>query len=153
MRIFIKSINNSRLSSISQFPIHGLIFTINQQNAEAVREIITQVPFYLPIIGELNFTKKYDIEEIIFFCRLNGIILKGTSQGQNYSCPVIYEEDSSGYNVILNNNDRYIAKQVNLNTYPIDANKTNLALNWNEFISLWPLILKNWSQMKGENNC
>ena len=70
MRIFIKDINLDQIHYILKYPIQGLVFSINQKNAEEIRDIINEIPFYLTIFGELYTDLKYEIEELIFFVNL-----------------------------------------------------------------------------------
>jgi len=147
MRIFIKNINIRDIKYISKYPIQGLIFSIFQGNAEKVREIIEQAPFYLTYIGEVNHSPKYEIEELIFFCKLKGIIIPEIGNPQNYSCSKITLIDNP-YNVLINNKGEIKTKNINLSLIDKCQDIEALVLDIEEFLKLWPWILDIWTKYK-----
>lgn len=146
MRIFLKDIELKDISYLRNFPIQGIVFSINQYNAEKVRDIIEQVPFYLTILGEVDTSLKYEVEELIFFCKLTGLI-KSKQKDQEFSCPQIFLDELS-YNVFLNNKGIISTGKINLDYILEYQNIEGLVLNINEFIKFWPGILDIWTKNK-----
>lgn len=147
MRIFIKDINLDQIHYILKYPIQGLVFSINQKNAEEIRDIINEIPFYLTILGELHTDLKYEIEELIFFCKLKGIILTESKTQDEYSCPRISLE-TTPYNAFILENGKNITCNVDLNQLEYYTNLESLILSIDEFRKYWPQILKIWTENK-----
>lgn len=148
MRIFIKDISIEEIKYLKDYPIQGLVFSIYQENAEKIREIIENTPFYLTIIGELHTTLKYEIEELIFFCKLKGIIMaeRGETE-ESYSCPLI-SKIASPYNAFLFQDGKISTANMNLHFLEDSQDIEALALTMEEFFKHWPLILKKWTNIR-----
>lgn len=149
MKIFLKNITKEDLNLLNHFPIQGVIFTIKQNTAETMREIVESLPFYFTILGEIDALPKYEIEELISFCKLQGVILS-TSFSEKLSCPLIHRSTIlDDYNVLVNKNNIIKAEKKELidltaNTEEVIA----LVLTANQFIKHWPIILSFWSKNK-----
>jgi len=146
MRIFLKNIGPGDIKYLKNFPIQGLVFSISQKNAEKVRDIIEQVPFYLSILGEINSSLKYEIEELIFFCKLKGLITADANK-QEVSCFQIPLIDYP-YNSFVINNGKIATGHINLKMVEDYPNIEALVLDREQFIDFWPLLLKIWTNYK-----
>ncbi|MGI6226052.1 MAG: hypothetical protein ACOYJ1_07365 [Peptococcales bacterium] len=144
MRIFLKNIGVKDIKYLKAFPIQGLVFSITQRNAEKVRDIIEQIPFYLTIIGEVDTSLKYEVEELIFFCKLQGVISK---KNQEYSRPIILLNNPT-YNVLINNNGKISTENINLKLLEEFNNIEALVLDIDEFLNFLPKIIHIWANYK-----
>jgi hypothetical protein len=147
MRIFLKDICLEDIKYLSHFPIQGLVFSITQKNAETIRNIIEKLPFCLTIIGEFNSLPKYEIEELIYFCKLNGIILSDLPDKEEYSCPLIFSPTTS-YNVFIQKDEKIITGKINKESLRDNKEVMALILNREELLNYWPLIIEIWSKIK-----
>jgi len=145
MRVFIKDIALEQIEYLYKYPIQGLVFSLYQENAEKIREIIERIPFYLTIIGELHTNFKYEIEELVYFCKLNGIIMP--HRDEEYSCPVILLEETP-FNVFVQQNGMFLTGRVDFNELKEFTNFEALVLTIDEFNKYWPRILEIWTKTK-----
>lgn len=143
MNIFLKDISHADIDLVSKFPIHGIIFSITEKKCEYTREIVEKLPFYIPVIGEIAPLPKYAIEEIIFFCKLNGIIITEKDSQEKLSCPRITYSGEPDWNVLIKNQDSYQTGKLEINEI---HKKIPLAMVFTteEFLLVWPEILNFW---------
>lgn len=149
MNIFLKDISPADIDVVFKYPIHGVIFSITEKNCEHIREVVEKLPFYIPVIGEIAPLPKYAIEEIIFFCKLSGILITGKNIAEKLSCPLITYSGNSDWNVLVKSQDSYKTDKKNLN----EINKEiplAMVFTTEEFLRLWPEILNFWGNRIGE---
>ncbi len=143
MRIFLKNISHVDIDLIYKYPIHGVVFAITTQNCESIRDKVKKLPFYIPVIGEIAPLPKYAIEEIIFFCKLSGIIITEKNIREKLSCPLITYAGDSDWNALVKSQDGYKTDKIKLN----EINKNfpqAMVLTKDDFLELWPEILNFW---------
>ncbi|KJS82705.1 MAG: hypothetical protein JM58_14055 [Peptococcaceae bacterium BICA1-8] len=148
MRIFLRNIEFHEIKYLSSLPIHGLVFSITQANTEKIRDIVEQVPIYLPIIGDLKVSARYEIEELIFFCKLKCIIIPEINEQHEYSCPWILRSDNTPYNVLINKEGKLATGNILLENIDTAKNIDGLILDVNELLFLWPKLLNIWTNIK-----
>jgi len=148
MRIFLRDIEFHEIKYLSLLPIHGLVFSITQANAEKIRNIVEQVPIYLPIIGDLKVSSRYEIEELIFFCKLKCIIIPEISEQHEYSCPWILRSKNMPYNLLIHKEDKIVTGNILLENIDTAKNINGLILDVNELLYLWPKLLNIWGNIK-----
>lgn len=149
MKIFLKDISHADIDLVSKYPIHGVVFSITEKNCENIREIVEKLPFYIPVLAEITPLPKYALEEIIFFCKLNGIIIKGKNIAEKLSCPLITYAGDADWNALLKTKDQYQTSKIKLN----EINKEiplAMVFTTEDFLQLWPEILSFWGNKIGE---
>lgn len=145
MRIFLKDIGKNELHLVNKFPIHCLIFTLEQQKAEEIREVVEKTPFYVTILGEANVLPKYELEELIFFCKLQGLIINSDSFKEELSCPFILNPGLTRYNVFIKKGDKVVAAYLPCEElWAQEKQVLALVLTGKEFIKCWPKIKNFW---------
>ena len=129
MRIFLRDIELHETKYLSILPIQGLVFSITQANAEKIRNIVEQVPIYLPIIGDLKVSARYEIEELIFFCKLKCIIIPEINEQHEYSCPWILRSDNAPYNVLISKEGQIVTENILLENIATAKNINGLIID------------------------
>ena len=145
LRIFLKDISKNELYLLDKYPIHGLVLSISQRNTEEIRSIVEQLPFYITIIGQLPFLPKYMLEEIIYFCKLDSIIITDPNNLEHLSCPQIVYSGDEKWNSLMNEKSTVKTKTLPFNELlEEDEGLIGLVLtteellnNWSELVSLW----------------
>ncbi|NMA02113.1 MAG: hypothetical protein GX923_06055 [Clostridia bacterium] len=145
MKVFLKDISHVDIDLIDKYPIHGVVFAITAQNCESIREKVEKLPFYIPVIGEIAPLPKYAIEELIFFCRLSGIIITEKNSREKLSCPLITYTGDSDWNALVKSQDGYKTDKIMLNEIKKKSPQA-LVLTKDELLELWPEIYNFWGK-------
>lgn len=151
IKIFLKDISHVDIDLFYKYPIHGVIFSITEKNCEYIRAIVEKLPFYMSIIGEIAPMPKYALEEIIFFCKLNGIIIKEDHSKMDLSCLTIAYGGNSDWNAIIKSKDNYRTAKILIDQIDNEA-PLIMVFNKDEFLQFWPNILNFWGNRMGNND-
>lgn len=147
MRIFLKNLKKDELNILDQYPVQGVVFEIEQKNAELINSCVKEIPFYLTTIGEIPALPKYEIEELIHFCRLDGVVVKDESYSEKLNVFRINWRQNSNWNALVKTNNGLETAKYDLEDIILNKDLVAVVLTLKELKVIWPKLVESFKKI------